>query len=171
MKIALIGYSGSGKSSTAEELGKMYNIPVLFMDTVFWRENWQKRDTEKAKKIIYDFMDSNSDWVIDGNYKAFYRRERLEAADMILFFNFNRFNCLWRAFKRWITYRGKTRPSITAGCDEKFDFEFILWILWEGRTEERRTDYKNICNKYKNKTIVLKNQSQLDEFLGNQKKI
>ena len=27
---------------------------------------------------------------------------------------------------------------MTKGCDEKIDWEFIRWILWDGRTWQRR---------------------------------
>ena len=167
MKIALVGYSGSGKSTTARILGEKYNIPVLHLDTVYWRENWQPRPAEESLAIVQQFMAENENWVIDGNYKALCQRQRLEQADKILFFDFNRLTCLYRAFLRWVKYRGKSRPDIAAGCNEKLDFEFVKWILKDGRTRQKRNAYKNMCKKYSNKVVVLKNQVQLDSFLKN----
>ena len=165
MKIAITGYSGSGKSTTARIIGEKYNIPVLHLDSVHWLKNWQERNREESKKIVAHFMKENESWVIDGNYKAFMQAERFEQADIILYFSFNRFTCLLRAVKRWLEYRGSTRPDMTEGCNEKLDFEFIKWILWDGRTAEKQKNYKNMCNKYSKKVVILKNQRQLDEFI------
>jgi thymidylate kinase len=50
------------------------------------------------------------------------------------------------------------------GCNEKFDFEFIKWILWEGRSKKARKRYKDVISKYPKKIIVIKNQKQLDRY-------
>lgn len=167
MKIAVIGYSGSGKSTTARIIGEKYNIPVLHLDSVYWMENWQQRPVEECKSVVGDFLAANGDWVIDGNYKALCQTERFEQADKILFFDFGPFTCLYRAFTRWIKYRGKTRPDMADGCNEKFDLEFVKWILVDGRTPQKQKAYENMCKKYSNKVLILKNQRQLDDFLAN----
>ncbi|MBQ8603303.1 MAG: DNA topology modulation protein [Oscillospiraceae bacterium] len=165
MKIAIVGYSGSGKSTTAQKLGEKFNIPVLYLDSVHWMENWTERPHEESKTMVADFMAKNDSWVIDGNYKTLLQAERFEQADMILFFSFNRFTCLYRVVKRWLKYRGTSRPDIAQGCNEKIDFEFVRWVLWDGRTPRKRRGYENMCKKYSNKVVILKNQRQLDDFL------
>ena len=45
------------------------------------------------------------DWIIEGNYSACLYEERMREADCIVYFNFNRVNCLYRAFRRYLTYR------------------------------------------------------------------
>lgn len=170
MKIATVGYSGSGKSTTATKLGAIYNIPVLHLDTVQFMENWQERPPADSQRIVADFMTENDSWVIDGNYKAFYQQQRLEQADMIIFFNFNRFVCLARVLKRFIKFRNRTRPSMAAGCDEKLDFRFVKWILHDGRTAAYKKHYADICKTHSKKVVIIKNQRQLDDFLRRQGK-
>lgn len=165
MKIAILGYSGSGKSTTARILGEKYNLPVLFLDTVQFMENWQERPVDESKRIVAQFMAANNGWVIDGNYKALLQKERLEQADKIIFFNFNRFTCFCRAFSRYMKYKGNTRPDMARGCNEKFDREFAKWILWEGRTAKRKKAYADMCKKYADKVTIIRNQKQLDKFL------
>ena len=165
MKIAIIGYSGAGKSTTARKLGEKYNIPVLHLDTVYHMPGWQVRPTEDSQAIVAQFMAENDSWVIDGNYKAILQKERFEQADMILFFNFNRFTCFCRAFGRYLKYKGKSRPDMTQGCNEKFDLEFAKWILKDGRTPQKVQAYKNMCQKYGEKVVIISSQKQLDKFL------
>lgn len=165
MKIAVIGYSGAGKSTLAARLGDMYGLPVLHLDSVHFLPNWEERELSEKRRIVADFMSGNDGWIIDGNYSAQFRKERLEQADMIVLMLFDRFSCLWRVIKRYRRFRGKTRPDMGEGCIEKLDFEFIRWVLHDGRTKKKKADYKAICDNYPDKVTVLKNQRQLDEFL------
>ena len=48
MKIAVIGYSGSGKSTTADILGQKLNRPVLHLDRVNFLPGWQERDRRES---------------------------------------------------------------------------------------------------------------------------
>lgn len=164
MKIAILGYSGSGKSTLAKQLADYYEVPVLFLDTVQFLPNWVERDKAEGRSIVWDFM-QNSSWVIDGNYNAFFQKERLEQADKIIFMNFPRRICIYRAFKRYFKYRNTTRESMTNGCIEKMDWEFIWWILHEGRTKKRRDHYNKIATDYKDKIVILKNRKEVDSFL------
>lgn len=165
MKIAIIGYSGAGKSTLARRLGELYGIPVLHLDTVHFLPNWEERERSEKQKIVSDFMNDNESWVIDGNYSKLFSAERLEQADMIVMLLFNRFNCLWRAIKRYREFKGRTRPDMSDGCAEKIDLEFVWWILHDGRTKSKKADYKAISAKYPDKVTVMKNQRELDVFL------
>lgn len=169
MKIAIIGHSGSGKSTLADYLGHIYHIPVLYLDTVQFTADWKERDRQEAVSMVQDFMERES-WVIDGNYKGFLQDERLAEADQIIFLNFNRINCLVRALKRFFQYRNSTRESMAKDCREKFDGEFLWWILYEGRTGERRRGYRHIRLKYPGKFVEIKNQRQLTKFMSMEKR-
>lgn len=164
MKIAIMGYSGSGKSTLAGELAALYHIPVLYLDTVQFLPGWAERNRAEARAIVRDFMRHES-WVIDGNYRGFCQPERLEQADTILLLNFPRIVCLCRAFKRYFQFKHSTRESMADGCIEKMDMEFIWWILYKGRTKAIRRHYREVVARYPHKTIVLKNQRQIDAYL------
>ena len=161
MKIALIGYSGSGKSTLAQKLGQKYGAEVLHIDTVHWLPGWQERPREEKETIMRDFLDAHDAWVIDGNYKKLFFDRRMEEADLIIFMAFNRFSCLRRVIRRYRTYKGKTRASMTDGCDEKLDREFLLWVLRDGRTKKHKQVYRGVVEKYRDKTVVIRNQREL----------
>lgn len=165
MKIAIIGYSGSGKSTLAAKLGNIYNCPVLYLDRVHFKENWVERDDETAKLIVKEFMDNNDSWVIDGNYTNLLREQRLIEADMIIFMCFSRMTCLIQAINRYKTYKGKTRESMADNCSEKMDFEFIKWILFGGRSKEKKKQYAETIYKYSQKIAILRNKKETAAFL------
>lgn len=164
MKIAVVGYAGSGKSTLARALGELYGIPVLHLDRVQFTPNWQERDRAEALAMIHDFMEHPA-WVIDGTYSKFEYERRLQEADQIIFLNFSRFTCFFRALRRYRTFRGKHRPDMADGCNEKMDLEFVWWLLWSGRTRQRVEKFRRILDTYPEKTLVLKNQKELDRFL------
>ncbi len=170
MKITILGYSGAGKSTLAARLGELYDLPVLHLDTVEFLPGWKKRELPEKQRIVSDFMRDNDGWVIDGNYSKLFRAERLEQTDMIVMLLFDRFSCLRRVIKRYRGFKGKTRPDMGDGCIEKLDFEFVRWVLRDGRTKAKKSDYKAIRGKYPDKVTVLKNQRQLDQFLERQKR-
>ena len=167
MKIAIIGYSGSGKSTLAETLSNHYSISKLHMDTLQFQPNWQDSDRDWMKSEMKKFLTTHSDWVIDGNYSWCCYEERMEQADQIIFLNFSPWTCLFRALKRYLTYRGKVRESMAAGCPERFDWDFIRWILWDGRSKSAKERYKGIQETYPEKVILLRSQKEIDHFLDN----
>lgn len=164
MKIAIIGYSGSGKSTLARHISKIMNIPVLHFDKVNWSFGWNEREHSEQLNIVREFLNKNSSWVIDGNYSKLFYEERMSGADKIIFMNFGRFNCLFRAIKRFRKYKGSTRADMGEGCPEKLDVKFIKWILIDGRNKSNKQRYSNIIKKYDSKVIIIKNQKQLNEL-------
>ena len=158
MKIAVIGYSASGKSTLAARLGEMTGCPVLFLDKVQFLPGWQERDRAEARGMVEDFLNENRErgWVIDGNYTNFHQERRMAEADLIFFMDFPRRIYLPQALYRNWKYKGRARESIAEGCDEKMDLEFLLWILRDGRSRERRQQFRDLMERYPRKVVVLK---------------
>ena len=167
MKIAIIGYSGSGKSTLAKELARIYAAPVFHFDAVQFLPGWKIRDEKEKRSITEEFMDANESWVIDGNYSKLCYERRMAEADKIILLLFNRFSCLFRAYRRYRKYKNTTRPDMAEGCNEKFDFAFVKWILWDGRSKRAKKRYFEVIRQYGEKTTVIKNQKQLDRYLEN----
>lgn len=165
MKIAIIGYSGSGKSTLAGKLAEFYNIPVLHFDRVQFLPGWDERPKEEKETMTKAFLDANDQWVIDGNYSKLSYDRRMEEANVIIMLLFPPLSCLYRVWRRYRKYKHTTRPDMADGCNEKLDWEFVKWVLRDGRTKESRLRYKNVRARYPRKTVVIKNQRQLDAVL------
>lgn len=167
MKISIIGYSGSGKSTLAKRLGEQFNAPVLHLDIVQYLPDWQEREKSEKLKIVEDFLDENSSWIIDGTYSGLHFERRLEESDLIIMLLFNRFTCFKRVVSRYRKFKGNSRPDMADGCAEKLDSEFVRWVLFDGRTKKRQDRFKKIAGKYPEKKVIIKTQKQLDDFLKN----
>lgn len=164
MKIAVIGYSGSGKSTLSRKLGARYGADVLHFDQVHFLPGWKTRSREEKARITTEFMDTHESWIIDGNYTKYSFERRMAEADLIVLMLFRRLDCLRRVTQRYLTHRGHSRPDMTQGCNEKLDWAFVKWILWEGRTRDIRQCFADVQKQYADKTAVVRNQRQLDEL-------
>lgn len=164
MRIAIIGYSGSGKSTLARSLGQRYGCPVLHMDVLHFRANWQERQDDKARYILEKYID-NPDWVIDGNYGGLCFEDRMSEAQHILFLDLPRRTCLMQAWNRYKQHRGRTRSSMAPGCPEKFDLPFLWWILWKGRGGKYKKRYRSVCREYPDKVIHCKSRADVTRLL------
>ncbi|MEK4707511.1 DNA topology modulation protein [Bacillus sp. FSL R10-2780] len=162
-KIILIGSGGSGKSTLARQLGNKLKIQVYHLDALFWKPNWVGVPREEQRTVQNDLIKEEK-WIIDGNYGGT-MDIRINAADTIIFLDIHRTICVYRAFKRIVQYRNKTRPDMGAGCEERFDLQFFKWI-WEYPKTKRPAILKRIDQLNKDKrVIILKTPNEVQRFL------
>ena len=79
---------------------------------------------KKSKRTVQNELVKEDEWIIDGNYGGT-MDIRMNAADTIIFLDIHRTICVYHAFKRVVQYRNKTRPDMGAGCEERFDLQFL----------------------------------------------
>ncbi|MED4018890.1 MULTISPECIES: DNA topology modulation protein [Sutcliffiella] len=162
-KIILIGSGGAGKSTLAKHLGEKLGIKVFHLDALLWKPNWVGVPREEQIQVQNELV-KNEQWIIDGNYGAT-MDIRLQAADTIILLDYHRTICVYRAFKRMVKYRKKTRPDMGEGCEERIDFSFIKWIWNYPKTKRPEVINKlKQLSKEKN-VIVLKTPRETRKFL------
>lgn len=157
MKIAVLGYAGSGKTYLSDYIGKNKNIPVLHLDNIKWDKEWKPVDNTIVLPQVADFM-AKEDWIIDGYYTYLLIDERLQKADKIILLLLPRTTCFFRALKR-------TKVRRQDGYKNDMNWWFVKFILFGCRNKERRKFYAEIAEKYKDKTVILKTRKQVKEFM------
>ena len=150
MKIAILGNSGSGKSTLAKRLAHRYGVPLLYLDTVNFESGWRERSAEEKVRTVARFME-NSEWVIEGN--------------MVLILAFSRRVCVSGALKRWFRHRGTVRESMSDGCVERLDPEFLRWVAFGQFSSGREARILSIAERYPEKTHVFRTRRELERFL------
>lgn len=70
MRIALLGNSGSGKSSLAQAIASTTGCRVLDLDTIAWEPQAELllRPVEDAQTAVLDFCRREGDWIVEGCY-------------------------------------------------------------------------------------------------------
>ncbi|MFC7319985.1 DNA topology modulation protein [Halobacillus campisalis] len=162
-KVVLIGSGGSGKSTLARQLDKKLKINVYHLDALFWKPNWVGVPKDEQRKVQNDLVEKE-EWIIDGNYGGT-MDIRLNAADTIIFLDIHRTICVYRAFKRVLQYRNKTRPDIGEGCEERFNLDFFKWI-WD-YPKTKRPEIQGRLEQFSEdkQVIILKSPKEVQLFL------
>ncbi|MBI3965291.1 MAG: adenylate kinase, partial [Chloroflexi bacterium] len=127
--IVILGSGGAGKSTLARQLGALLGLPVVHLDTLFWRAGWVETPRDERLPLLEQVVRSDA-WILDGSWAGTGLSLRLAAADTILFLDLPRTLCLYRVVSRWLAFRGRTRPDLPEDCPERLDPEFARWI-WE----------------------------------------
>ena len=163
-KVLVIGSGGAGKTTFARRLGELRNIEVLHLDSLYWNPGWVETPKPEWLKTVEELVARDA-WIMDGNYSGTLDL-RLRACDTVIFLDLGRAICLWRVLKRWMRYRNRRRPDMAAGCHERFNLEFILWV-WNYR---RRTRPKVIEmlreNSGSKKVVWLRSPADVERYLA-----
>lgn len=126
-RILILGCCGAGKSTLARSLEKELDLPIIHLDQHYWQPNWQE-PTKTAWTTKVEELIKQDKWIMDGNYGGTLDL-RIKRADIIVYLDASTIKCLYRVIKRIIKYRGKVRPDMPQGCPERFDLDFLHYVL------------------------------------------
>ena len=125
-RVLVIGSGGAGKSAFAVRLGRATGLPVIHLDAAYWKPGWREPSKDAWAARVTQLL-AGEHWIMDGNYGGTLE-QRLAACDTVVFLDMPRLLCIWRVLKRFVQYRGRTRPDVTAGCPEQLTAAFLSWI-------------------------------------------
>lgn len=128
-RIVIIGSSGAGKSTFAQELGAILGIEVVHLDRYFWQPGWKEYPRKARLQIQQLLLEEKDGWIIEGTYLSS-SDNRLKAADTIIFLDIPWFVCLWRVIIRHITmHRKPTRFDLPEGSTDRMTLSSLFKIL------------------------------------------
>lgn len=162
-RVMVIGSAGAGKSTFARRLGPLLGLEVIHLDAEHWGAGWAEPPRDEWRRKVTELAARDS-WVIDGHYSGTLD-VRLDACDTVIFLDLPRVLCVWRVLKRVVTYRRGGRPDIPEGCDERFDFKFLLWV-WNYPRRTRPRVLRLIEERAKGKRVYrLRTRAEIEGFL------
>jgi adenylate kinase family enzyme len=163
-RVVVIGCSGSGKSTLTRELAARTGIPVCHLDQLYWRPGWKPPADLSAFRRSVDTVVAGERWILDGGFFDTAGNARLERADVVVLFDLPTVLCLYRAIKRWWTYRGEVRPDLPPGCPEGFDLEFYRYIVTY-RSKVLPQAEALIAAHFKGRLVRIRNEAERAAFL------
>ncbi len=66
-RIAVVGSTGSGKTTLARQLAERLGLPYVELDALHWEPNWTEATDEALRARVLAATESGR-WVVDGNY-------------------------------------------------------------------------------------------------------
>jgi adenylate kinase family enzyme len=126
-RIMIIGAPGSGKSTLARAVGDRLGLPVVHFDHVFWTLGWVERP-KAEQEVLAQQIEAQNMWVCEGNFTRTWP-SRAARADLVVWLDLPLLLRFWRVLKRVWHWRGRNRPDMADGCPERFDAEFMHYVL------------------------------------------
>ena len=159
-KVIVIGCPGSGKTTFAEKLNKLTELPLYYLDAI-----WHKPDKTHIPREEFDQRISEifatPEWIIDGNYNRTIET-RLKECDTVFLFDLPTEVCLLGAAERL----GKGRYDLP-WIEKELDPEFEGFIKGFSKTSLPKI-YELIDKHKENKSVfVFKSREDADEYLKN----
>ena len=165
-KIAVVGGSGSGKTTVARRLAERHDLRYIELDALFWGPNWTGCPRDEFRTRVEDAISSDA-WVADGNYMGQLGDLVLERAELVVWLDLPlrvTFPRLWRRTRQ----RMRDRTELWAGNRETWRevlFSRDSLFLWALRTNrQRRARYEESLARYD--FVRLRSARETQDWLG-----
>jgi adenylate kinase family enzyme len=124
-RVAVIGISGSGKSTFARALAARSGLPLLHGDQLEWQPEWTLRP-EPDLYALHARWIAQPCWIIEG-WMDLARAQRLNTADIVIDLDLSAALCAARVLMRML--RREQRSEMPAGCVDRFSWRMLSTVL------------------------------------------
>ncbi len=121
-RAAVVGVTGSGKTTLAEALAARLGVPHVEMDALNWQRGWQPIERAEFRRRV-DAATAAPGWVTDGNYREV-RDLVWGRAQALIWLDFPLWVNLWRLLQRSL-HRIITREELWNGNRESVRGQFF----------------------------------------------
>lgn len=155
-RIIVVGTTGSGKTTLANQIAERLAIPHIEQDALNWGPDWTIRPDEEFQALV-DEATRGDRWVIDGNYSR--SRDIIwPRADTVVWLDYSLALILWRLW--WRTWRRFiTREELWNGNRERLWEHFVTrdsLFLWALKTyHRRRREYPELLSRPENDHLTI----------------
>lgn len=169
-RIAVVGATGSGKTTLAQNLAKVLGIVHVELDAIFWGPNWGPSEPEDFRVRTKAALQTDG-WVVDGNYSAV-RDLVWDEADTVVWLNYSLPVVMKQLFRRTIQ-RTLRREVLWNGNIEPWREQFLSTnslFVWAVRgTLKYRRRYRSFFQdpQYAHlQRVELRSPGQARDWLG-----
>ncbi|MBE0695645.1 MAG: adenylate kinase [Anaerolineaceae bacterium] len=169
-RIAVVGITGSGKTTLAGRLARALNIPHVELDSLHWQKNWIMSDLAIFRSQVDQALSAPA-WVVDGNY-AKVRDLIWPRANTLVWIDYSLPVILWQLTRRTFE-RVFSHVELWNGNRETLRGAFFnrdSLFLWALQTHKRyRTEYSRLLSQpeYAHLQVIhLRSRKETDLWLS-----
>jgi adenylate kinase family enzyme len=141
-RIAIVGTTGSGKSTLGRILAERARLPYVELDELYYAPGWQRA----AEQSFFDQVIRHAgtdEWIIDGNYEAV-RDIVWVRAQSLIWLDYPLSTVLWRLLRRTIGRLLRAEP-IANGNRESLSRilgkdSIFLWAIRTHRPRQKKLE-------------------------------
>lgn len=135
-KIFMLGLQGAGKTTLAIKLSKHLEIPVYYLDKIFYDSNWKIQPQEKIEKEIVQIT-SKDKWIFDGYYSKCSNVIYMNA-DLCIFIGSGRLKSYFNIAKRRFKSIKCSRSGAPEGSNNKVYFSLLKKVWLRNKKSEKQ---------------------------------
>ena len=157
-RILILGCPGSGKSTLARALAARTGLPLVHLDTVWWRADGTHIPREDFDQAL-DGLLRGEKWIMDGDYSRTYE-VRIRAADTVIFLDYPEAVCMDGIRARV----GQPRPDMP-WKESTLDPELVALV--QNYCRDNRPALLALLQKYPEKqTLIFPSRQEADRWLS-----
>jgi adenylate kinase family enzyme len=165
-RIAVVGGSGSGKTTVARRLAAMNDLPYVELDALHWGPNWTACPKDEFRARVEGAISGDA-WIVDGNYTGKLNDLVLQRADLVVWLDLPLRKTLPRLWSR-TRCRMRERTVLWSGNRETWRdvlFSRDSLFVYTLRTHHgKRRRYEQRLNRYQ--MVRLKSAKEIDAWLA-----
>jgi adenylate kinase family enzyme len=159
-KVLIVGASGTGKTNLAKQLSDKLKLPVVHLDSIFWKENWAEAEEAVVKSRIQREINKNH-WIIEGYIEPL-SNEKMQAADLIVYLDYSGAAVLKNGIMRTFQHRKIARPEMPVGNADGIGYKFLR----SHTKRDERAEIEAAIKGFERKTVRLGNKRALNKWLA-----
>ena len=157
-RVLVLGCPGSGKSTFARRLREITHLPLIYLDSVWWRADRTHITREEFDSRLEELLSGDS-WIMEGDYSRTYEK-RIAVCDTAIVLDPGMDACMRGIIDRI----GKARPDIP-WTEQALDPELVEQV--RNHRETARPRVYELIEKYPEKqVIILKDRKEAEAWLS-----
>ena len=157
-RIIVLGCPGSGKSTFARALAARTGLPLIHLDSVWWRADGSHIRRDEFDRALAELL-AGEKWIIDGDYSRTYE-VRLRAADTVIFLDYPEDVCMAGIVGRV----GEERPDMP-WTESTLDPELVAMV--KNYARDNRPVLLDLLRRYADRQVlVFTDRTRADRWLS-----